>query len=618
MKRTLTITALLALIIWFAPAHSEASYSELEAYTISYLEGNASIYDPDEGDWIPAERNMPLREGDLVRVGEDSRLEIRARGGTYIRLAQNSILKVQPYDFSTYGFNLERGRAYVNAGETNSVLIDTPVGSAKNWSESVFMVDVGRHGSMQTSVLRGYAYVYTERDEERIDAGNTFFVDTDLYTELRPLGEETPWEDWNKSRDARIFARHQSSRYLPSELSEYSYDLDDYGRWQYYGDYGYVWIPRVAFSGGWAPYREGRWVWMGSDYVWVSYEPWGWAPYHYGRWVYLPRGGWCWVPPRHREVYWSPGYVAWVYTSNSVAWVPLAPGETYYGHGNYGPGSVNIDININKTVYRTDYRNIHVNNAVTTVNRNVFVRSTAVRGDRVKYNASPRENPFVGGKAIFSRPVIDNAKQKVSRREDRDIRYPVEKRKEVKIDREKDLKNERGPVKLPFERNNRPNERKIETPARGNERERVDPPLRRAPGRDYEPRVREEKGQDRGRGKEESRTPERFVPGQKNPEDKVESPRPQDRKVESSRVPARRPEQESPAVRGRTVPVPGQRQAPPAVTKENAGKNKPEKVERGVVREKPAENRGNPDRPDKDDNSPAPDRENGRGPMRRN
>ena len=64
------------------------------------------------------------------------------------------------------------------------------------------------------------------------------------------------------------------------------------------------------------------------------------------------------MPPAVGAVYWGPGYVGWVVTPSYVAWVPLAPGEIYYGYGYYGPGSVNITtVNINTVSGHRNYRN---------------------------------------------------------------------------------------------------------------------------------------------------------------------------------------------------------------------------------------------------------------------
>jgi len=105
-------------------------------------------------------------------------------------------------------------------------------------------------------------------------------------------------------------------------------------------------------------------------------------------WVVLaPSGSWrCLLGTRFRSV--GPD-------STYVAWVPLGPREIYYGHGHYGPYSVNIT-NVNVTniqVNRTVYKNIYVHNAVTVVHHDTFVK-----GKRV--DVKVKQNPFLRRKSM--------------------------------------------------------------------------------------------------------------------------------------------------------------------------------------------------------------------------
>jgi hypothetical protein len=87
--------------------------------------------------------------------------------------------------------------------------------------------------------------------------------------------------------------------------------------------------------------------------------------------------------------YWSPGYVGWVVTPDYVAWVPLAPGEVYYGYGYYGPWSRNIaTISPNTVVGNRTYVNARVNNSVVAVRRDSF-------GTGRRNPVRTTENPFV-------------------------------------------------------------------------------------------------------------------------------------------------------------------------------------------------------------------------------
>ncbi len=125
----------------------------------------------------------------------------------------------------------------------------------------------------------------------------------------------------------------------------------------------------------WSPYRYGRWAWIRGSYVWIGYEPWGWAPYHYGRWVHHRQAGWCWVPPRHRDVRWEPAHVAWINSSRHVGWVPLAPGEHYdrrsapviHQTNIYNTTYKNVTIERSAANARTSYKNASVANSMVTV-----------------------------------------------------------------------------------------------------------------------------------------------------------------------------------------------------------------------------------------------------------
>ncbi|HEX9023603.1 MAG TPA: DUF6600 domain-containing protein, partial [Geobacteraceae bacterium] len=240
----------------------------------------------------------------------------------------------------------------------------------------------------------------------RINAGQMLSLGRDTSGELAPLGPADEWEDWNNARNQRVLARRDGgSRYLPADLQVYAGDFDANGRWVQVPEYGQVWTPTVAVGVDWAPYRKGRWIWRGGDYVWVGFEPWGWAPYHYGRWAFVASFGWCWVPPVAGDIYWSPGYVGWVRTPDYVAWVPLAPGERYYGRGYFGPNSVNItNINVTQVNITNVYRNVYINNGVTVINRNTFntASPTIVNVNRnvIQQNIFVKNNISVGAPAI--------------------------------------------------------------------------------------------------------------------------------------------------------------------------------------------------------------------------
>lgn len=376
---------------------------------LSLIKGDVVVLTGDTGgDWVAASINMPLMPGDRLWVPEGGRAEIQFISGTYLRADSNTEVDItslgKDNQESIIQVAVPQGRTYIKyrgSSLRDSVFqVDTPLVSVMSYGSSKFAVDVYENGYTEVSALDGSVYVEDRHGNTKISEGNMLSVGEDNYAELSSLRPKDDWIRWNSSMDSRL-ARAGSSRYLPPELGVYGIDFDDYGRWNYVSNYGYVWTPTVIVT-NWAPYRSGRWVWLNGDYVWISYEPWGWAPYHYGRWAFRVGIGWFWVPPAVNAVVWAPGLVAWIYTPTYISWVPLAPGEIYYGHGYYGSHSVNLTkVNI-KTINITNiYVNSRVQNAVTVVNRETFIT-----GKHVKVVNAPN-NPFLSGiKVSPGRPDI--------------------------------------------------------------------------------------------------------------------------------------------------------------------------------------------------------------------
>jgi hypothetical protein len=433
MKKRITLMIFLAAF-FIMPSYS---YPEnLGAVRLSLIEGDVQIDTEDTSEWVGAVINMPLSEGDRVWVPGAGRAEILLNDGTVLRLRENSALDILRIEDHSYQFYLDTGYAYVNfrGPKGHLVQLDTPVSSIRAYDRGIFRVDIPDDRSSDISVEEGFVYAETERGSTTVNEGYTLSIRGDDYADLHPLGPSDGWTRWNEERDRALYEKRYSSRYLPEELSPYSYDFDRYGTWRSVPEYGYVWTPSVYASAGWAPYRQGRWVWIRGDYVWVSYEPWGWAPYHYGRWVFNASIGWCWVPPVRGAVYWGPGYVSWVYTPDYVAWVPLAPRETYYGYGYYGPHSVNITrVNVTNIRVKNVYKNVYVNNAVTVIHKDTFVRGRKNGPVHVK------ENPFLREKISVGRPAIEPIKE--TRRPDlREIKggnQPPMRIREVKVEERK-------------------------------------------------------------------------------------------------------------------------------------------------------------------------------------
>ncbi|MBE0428204.1 MAG: FecR domain-containing protein, partial [Nitrospirae bacterium] len=377
---------------------------------ISLTEGDVLIQTEDTGnEWIAASINFPLIPGDKIWVPENGRSEIQFLGGSYIRADNNTALDITNLSRDSEGnitqLAVIQGRTYINYNGSygsNSVFqVDTPLVSAIAYSSAIFDVSVYKDGYTEVTVIKGPVFVEGQYGNTKVNTGDMLSVSAYKYAGLSPGRLNDGWLIWNTSRDSLIAKTGTSIKYLPSSLYDYSADFDRYGYWVHTPDYGYVWSPRITIN-TWAPYRDGRWIWRNNDYVWVSYERWGWVPYHYGRWGFSVGIGWFWVPPAVHDVFWGPGFVAWINMPTYISWVPLAPGEIYYGHGHYGRHSVNITkVNVTNINVTNVYLNSKVAHAVTVVHHDNFAK-----GIHVKVTNAPA-NPFLAGSKLSAgRPSI--------------------------------------------------------------------------------------------------------------------------------------------------------------------------------------------------------------------
>ena len=590
------------------PAASGAEL--LGAMRVRLVEGDVQVKIAETGEWAPVSVNMPLVEGDELWVPEGSLSAIQTNNGAYVRLDGNTALQVLRVDRNSFQLSLPQGRAYVlNNAPTGSVLqFDTPDTSIRAFETSTFRIDIP-DGETDVLVFRGIVTAENAGGTTRVRAGSMLVLGSDGYGELSPLPPPDGWQEWNERRDRVALARGEGYRHLPDELRVYSSDFDENGRWVNVPEYGYVWTPTVVVTGDWAPYRQGRWVWRGGDYVWVGYEPWGWAPYHYGRWAFAVNIGWLWVPPARGDVFWAPGYVGWVRTGDHVAWVPLAPREVYYGRGNYGRYSTNItNVNITQVRVTNVYRNTNVTNSITVVNQTTFVTGRPSSVDRnvvvnVREDFAKRRNIVVGSPPI--KPV-ETSYVPVVRQIPEAKRPPTAVRK---ID-VKELRQSRPLVKEPDRSAIRPQAKprplevkKVEKPRslseRTRERQQAAPPERGTTQEAPAERGKlKEAPAERGRPQE---TPaEKGRPQQAAPPEKArpqvapaERGRPQEVPAEKGKLkeaPAEKGKlKEAPAGRGRPQQTAPPEKARPQVAPAERGRPQAAPAEKGKLKEAPAE-----------------------------
>ncbi len=357
---------------------------------ISLVNGDVSVRRGDTSEPVAAANNAPLIANDHLLTAGGSRAEIQFDFANMLRLAQNTEVGIA--DLQANRFQVQLGLGTVTLSRVRDsnadVEVDTPNVSVRPMARGEYRITVREDGQSEITVRYGQAEVYTPSGTQQLTPGQTMLVRGDANSPQFQTVAAIPvdnWDRWNEDRDRKL-DRTRAYQYVSPDVYG-AEDLDSAGQWVNDPSYGYVWSP-YGMSADWAPYRDGRWVWMDFyGWTWVSYEPWGWAPYHYGRWFWGPRYGWCWYPGGiHSHHFWRPALVAFFgfghgggvgFGFGNVGWVPLAPHELFhpwYGRGFHGRDfHENIRMVNNVNVYNT-YRNARVPRGVTGIGAGDFGR----------------------------------------------------------------------------------------------------------------------------------------------------------------------------------------------------------------------------------------------------
>ncbi len=378
---------------------------------LNYAQGSVSFQPGGEGDWVTAVPNRPLTTGDNLWTDQDARAEFHV-GSTAVRLAPETSMTVLNLDDRSMQLRLSEGTLILRVRHLDDgdlVEVDTPNLAFNLQRTGEYRVDVDSAGNVtNVNVMSGRGEVTGGGYSYNVVAGQSArFSGTDqLSYDIATLPTADDFDNWAFDRDHREDGA-ESANYVSPEMTGYE-DLDDYGRWEYVGGYGTVWVPSNV-ANDWAPYRDGHWAYISPwGWTWVDDEPWGFAPFHYGRWAYAG-SRWCWVPGpvAVRPVY-APALVAFVGGVGisigggpGVGWFPLAPGEVYvpYYRGSRGyverVNITNTVVNVTRVtnvynerdVTRITYVNQRVNNGVTLVSRDTFVNARPVSRNLGRFDA---------------------------------------------------------------------------------------------------------------------------------------------------------------------------------------------------------------------------------------
>ena len=383
----LTGAALLALAASVPARAQDPDDLKRSVARISLMDGEVSVRRGDSGEWVAGVINAPLLTDDRIATGQNSRAEVEFDAANILRIGGNAEIHLAQLESGRYQLEIARGTVTfrVLRPSNASVELNTPSVSVRPVKEGTYRVSVSEAGETEVTARAGDVEVFTPKGSQWVYAGQTMMArgpaadpEFQMVTAI-PMDD---WDRWNDNRDHSLLQSSNSYQYVPQGVYG-AEDLDTSGSWNYIAPYGYVWRPTVVVA-GWAPYRNGRWVWLDwYGWTWCSYDTWGWAPYHYGRWFFDARLGWNWYPGvlgvRH---YWSPALVGFFgygggigvgFGFGNIGWVPLAPYETFHPWWGRGiAGGLNRGVNITNVNITSIYRNARVANGISGVRTDEF------------------------------------------------------------------------------------------------------------------------------------------------------------------------------------------------------------------------------------------------------
>ncbi|WP_133137921.1 DUF6600 domain-containing protein [Legionella rowbothamii] len=374
---------------------------------LNLITGSVSLLPAGEEQWVDASLNRPLVVGDSLWIDASAKAALEFNNKTAIWLNSSTSFKIINLTENLRQFQLAEGTMVlianeIKAGQTYE--IDTPNIALIINKPGYYRIDVkSKEDSSSTgvSIKIGLAEVYGQNTSTplEIKEGTTCrYTGIDLQNpECNLFKSLDEFDNLVLQQEKHTLEAKNTPNYVSPSVLGYQ-DLESSGSWQTDENYGAIWIPENVGS-EWAPYSDGQWIWLNQwGWTWVDNQPWGFAPFHYGRWAFIDEQ-WAWVPgPVDVEAIYAPALVVFVETdSNNISWFPLGPGEiytpayavsrAYFNRLNMSNTYFhNIDVNnwYRKNNSQFDYKNKHIEKAITSVNKNTFINAQPVNKAAIK------------------------------------------------------------------------------------------------------------------------------------------------------------------------------------------------------------------------------------------
>ncbi|MDH3494690.1 MAG: FecR family protein, partial [Acidobacteriota bacterium] len=242
---------------------------------ISFVEGESKIKRIDGEEWESIIDNLPVVEGDLIETRSDSRIEIQLDRYSFLRLGEDSVLKLTFLAEDGIALSLSKGSLVVTLirfeKKDTYFEIDAPRSTIAIQKNGTYRIDAGNEYNKEVRVAvrdEGEARVYSTDSGFLLKDGRTarLFLDGNFAGEWETSRNSNfvdDFDEWSKDRNAMIAASFDDDDdrdYYDADIYGAD-DLDQYGDWVYISDYGHVWRPSsrsLATYLNWSLYRYGQ------------------------------------------------------------------------------------------------------------------------------------------------------------------------------------------------------------------------------------------------------------------------------------------------------------------------------------------------------------------------
>src|SRR2546423_8392631 len=134
---------------------------------ISLITGDVNLKRNGNTDWERAKLNFPLVEGDTISTDREARVEIQIDARNFVRLGENSVLRIVTLRDEGVALSLVEGSASIRLAKFDRdkeyFEVDAPKTTLAAEKKGLYRIDVSREGRVQlTARDGGRARIYSE------------------------------------------------------------------------------------------------------------------------------------------------------------------------------------------------------------------------------------------------------------------------------------------------------------------------------------------------------------------------------------------------------------------------------------------------------------------------